>query len=326
MKEQNYLNININNLLSNLNTINNTYHYTYYILDVSNNAYNHGMYLINYLNYENIYLYVNNFNDLLLLRKYNSTIPTIYSGNITSNNIYDLIVNNAILLIKDLNILKTLKEKTTFILNIDEYNGIYSLNTILELLDLLKTNHNLNLLGIISNVNKDNFENIKYLIKPLKDLPLICFNNEKDKQKIKYSNTIFLNNSLYGLNTYSKKNPLVLKQVLTLKAKLLKITKEYKKKKEIYIGLISLGYLNGFLKNINEVLINNKSYKVLKIEAEYTLIIIDNTLTLDDDVIITSELNPLNLYYKDNILLELFILKNLPIQYENEEQEIYSYL
>ena len=101
MNYTNYININIKNIQDNILYIRNNFNYKYYILDVSNKAFYHGMYIINEIS--NIdFLYVNNFDDLLLVRKYNKNIPTIYNGEINQNNIYDLILNNAIIVIKDL--------------------------------------------------------------------------------------------------------------------------------------------------------------------------------------------------------------------------------
>ena len=306
MENTNYISINIYNLLDNINYLRNKYNYLYYIFDVSNNAYNHGIYLINYL--QNIdYLYVNNFNDLLLIRKYNSSIKTIYSGEINYNNIYDLIINNAILVIKDFSILKeiSIKDNLNIILFIDKYNGIYNKNTILDIIDLSNQNTKINILGLICNITKENYEEFKYLTSPLKNLKLICLNSELDKNKIKKSNAIKLDYSIYGLNI--KKEPL--KPVLSIQAKIVKITKNMKKKKEQYIALITLGSKNGIFQNTKKVLINNKLYNILLITEEYTLIEVDKKITTNDYVTLD------NLTY----------LNNLPIIYHYPEK-IYNYL
>ena len=67
----NYIKINTNNLIDNIKYVKNNYDFCYYGFNVSNNAFFHGMYLINYLEGLVDYLYVNNFNDLLMIRKYN---------------------------------------------------------------------------------------------------------------------------------------------------------------------------------------------------------------------------------------------------------------
>lgn len=323
MDYESYLTISINNLNDNINYLKSIYNYQYYILDISNNAYNHGFQIINYI--DNIdYLYVNNLYDLLNAKKIKQNIPIIYGGSINKNNIDDLIVNNAILLIKDINIIKNIKDKINIILDIDKYNGIYTKNTILELNNL---NNNIHILGLISNVNKDNYEDYKYITSSLKNLELICLNNELDKNKIKHSNTIKLNYSILGFNLKKqlKKEILPLKQVLSLNTKIIKTEKNIKKKKDIYIGVIPLGYLNGFPFKINKVIINNKLYNIIKIEEEYSLIAIDKDININDIVIITNKDNPLEKYYQDNILITLKIFNNLPIIYENDKEIAYTY-
>lgn len=307
--DQTYLNTNINNLLDNFNNIKTNYNYDYYLIDVSNNAFNHGMYIINYLNLDNIYLYVNNFKDLKLLRYYNSNIPVIYSGYIDNDNIYDLIINNAILLIKDINILEDIKENINIILDINKDNGIYTKNKIEDLLNIMKNNNKINLLGIISYVTKDNYLDIKYLLDYFKDLKIRCLNNELDKNKIKLSNTLKLDYSIYGFNL--KKDKISLKTCLTLKTKIIKINKERKKKKEILEGIIYIGYLNGLSKNIKEVIINDKTYNILSINREYTIIDIDSEVNIDDWVII-------------NIKQDNLVFSNYPIMFTKDKEEIYS--
>ena len=76
MNYVNTIKINTNNLLSNIDTIKENYAYSYIILDVSNNAFNHGMYIIHYLKDKIDYLYVHDLSDLLLIRKYDNCLYT----------------------------------------------------------------------------------------------------------------------------------------------------------------------------------------------------------------------------------------------------------
>ena len=52
----------------------------------------------------------NHFKDLLLIRKYNKEIPVIYEGVIHEDNVYDLVMNNAILVIHDIKTLEMIRE------------------------------------------------------------------------------------------------------------------------------------------------------------------------------------------------------------------------
>ena len=212
MLYNNFVNINVDNLNSNIDYIKNNYNYKYYILDVTNNAFNHGMYIINYLNNKIDYSYTTSFNDCVLIRKYTKDIPIIYSGLITKENIFDLIINNVIVVIKDKYIFKdivneNIKDNLNVILNIDldKYNGINSKYDILDILELIKDNKYINVTGIKAKVSEDNYDDFKYVISPLKDLQLIILNDENDKNKIKLSNSIKLDYSIYGFNNVKKK-------------------------------------------------------------------------------------------------------------------------
>jgi len=328
MQYNNFININIDNLFHNINYIKSKYNYSYYILDVSNNAFNHGMYIINFLADKIDYLYTNNYNDCALIRKYNKVIPTIYSGIINENNIFDLIINNTIILIRDKKTLENIitlniKDNLNIILNIDvnNYNGINSKHDILDIIDLLKDNKYINILGLKGKINEDEYDNFKYIISPLKDLELMLFNDEEDKNKIKISNALKLNYSVYGINNVKKslfkKEEVNLKQIFTLNSKVIRIIKNIKNKKETYTGVIPFGYLNGISEDITKVYINNKLYNIKKINDEYSLIEIDNTVNIEDKVEITSYNNPLEFYYPINTLLYFNILStNLPIIYK----------
>ncbi len=326
MNYTNYIKIDTDNLKANLNYLENNYNYKYFILDVSNNAYSHGMYLIKYLP-SNIYLYINNFNDLLLARKYNKEVPIIYAGEITLNNIYDLIINNAILLIKSNFILKKaqIDEKIDIILNIDTlgFNGISSKQEINEVLEIINTNEKINLLGIMSDINSDNYLDFCELTINLPSIPLYILNNEKEKCKIKQSNAIKLDKSIYGINSINKKKIFKkeekgpLKQVFTLYTHITKINTEITKKKEKITGSIPLGSLNGLNDLITYVQIHNTLYKIIDIYEEYSLIEIDKNVNLDDPVIITGPSNPLENYFAKNTLNYFNLFSNLPIIYND---------
>ena len=325
----NNININLDNLNSNIKYLRTNYNYKYFIMDISNNAFNHGMFLIN--NITNIdFLYTSIFNDILLVRKYNKDLPLIYSGYLTEDIIYDLIINNTIIIIKNIKDLQNLniKDNLEIILNIDikNYLGLNSKTQILDIIDILNSNKHIHLKGIISNITLEEYDELKYLISPLKDLDIICLNNEENKDKIKISNTIKLDYSIYGLNKYKKsifkKEDQPLKQIFTLKTKIINIICETKKKKEIIYGIIPLGFYNGLLENITKVLINNTFYNIFKINQEYSLIIIDETINLNDEVIITNNINPLENYLNGNILNYFNLFTNIPITY-NDKTLIY---
>ena len=88
---KNIANVNIDNLKFNISDLKEKFSFKNYILNVSNNAFGHGIKLIKYLNDEFQYVYTNNFQDVLNIKKYNHKIKIIYSGSISEDNIYDLV-------------------------------------------------------------------------------------------------------------------------------------------------------------------------------------------------------------------------------------------
>ena len=285
----NYVNIKIKNIQDNIDYIKNNFNYKYYILDVSNNAFYHGMYIINEIKKID-FLYVNNFKDLLLVRNYNKNIPTIYSGNIDDPK---------------------------------GYKGFNNQEEIKKLLSFINENKHIKILGIIATICEDDYDSFKDIILPLPLLEVVILNNENDKNKIKGSNAIKLDNSIYGFNKVKKevfkKEIKVYKQAFTIKAKIINIKNEKRKKKDIRLGIINIGFKNGMIDKITKVKINNILYEVSMITEEYSLILIDDNVKVNDWVIITDEDNPLQNYIDGNIWQYLSFLENkFPILYDEE--------
>lgn len=334
----NYIKINTFNLESNINYLKQEYNYKYYIMDVSNNAYNHGMYIIHYL--KNIhYLYVNNLKDIYLIRKYNKDIPIILETSINPDNIWDLINNNIILVVSSLDELKSIMNFDLFanfkiMLKIDMQGlrGFSNKFQIRDALTIIEATKKLELMGIMAFdiVEKDYDEFLDTINELLMlNLELYLFNNENDKKRIKTSNAILLDNSIYGINPKKKlfqKEVKHLKQVFSLYSTINNIKKENKGKKELFYGLIPLGSINGISK-INKVYINNKPYNISETFKDYSLIQIDEDIKINDDVLITSDINPLEDYIDDNVISYLSVLSyNFTIIYNDYVLEkVYSY-
>ena len=188
MKKINYIKINTKNMLANIEYIKTYHHYSYYILDVSNNAFSHGMYLIKYLHELIDYLYVNTFLDLQLIRKYDPNIPVIYNGEITEDNVFDLIIHNAIIVVYDIDTLKmihslNIKDSLNFIFYVDP-TGYYGISSKQDILDYLNWDHKyLNLFGIMAYLDEKNYDDFKYIIRPIQNGQLMILNHEEDKRK-----------------------------------------------------------------------------------------------------------------------------------------------
>ncbi len=329
MNYTNYVEINVENLRFNIDYLKSEYKFSYYVFDVSSNAYGHGMYMVNYVRDLVDYLYCLNFSDVQLIRKYDKEIPIIYGGLVSSENIYDLVMMDAIIVIRNKNSIEeflemNIKDSLKFMVEIDVsgYRGIESEEEIESVLELSKSK-NLEFLGVIATVLEKEYEDFKRIVAPIKDAKLWILNSEKDKNKIKVSNAIRFDYSIYGIN-YGKKKIFKkdfkrpLKQVLTLNSKIEKIKEDKTKKKEEILAVIPIGYLQGMVSEINKVYINDKLYKVKEIREEYSIIIVDGEVSLGDIVQVIGVDNPLECYLEKNILEYISVFGgNLPILYED---------
>ena len=327
MNYVNTIKINTDNLLSNIDTIKENYAYSYIILDVSNNAFNHGMYIIHYLKDKIDYLYVHDLSDLLLIRKYDKDIPVIYGGKVHQDNVYDLIINDAILVISNMEILKNIKslnikDKVTFILGIDP-KGYFGIAKKEDILDYLEWDHKyFELVGVIAQIEEKDYDNFNYIIRPIKDAKLMILNHENDKRKIHGSNAIKLDASIYGINTEKKKlfqkNDISLKQVFTLGSKILDIKEITNSKKSKYVAIIPFGFYQGMKQAIKQVFIHNKLYPVKEIKEDCMLVEVGEDITKDMEVEIISSNNPLEKYFSEETLsyFSLFSM-NIPIIFDD---------
>lgn len=335
MNYKNFIKINIDNLKYNISYLKNNYKYNYYILDVSNNAFNHGMYLINYLENEIDYLYVNNLNDINLIRKFNNNIPIIFEGSWREDNILDFINKDIVLVINDIKELEEINNNDLYanfkvILNID-VNGLLGFKEKLEIKkasEIIKNNNKLELLGIKAQLNAKDYAKFLYLISPLQqvEIKLSILNNEEDKNKIKDSNAILIDKTIYGINDIKNslfsKDEKHFKQIFELHSRIINVKKEIKGKKEKIYAVIPYGLLHGMNDKITKVWINNKLYNITQIENKFMIVLIDNNIKIDDEILITGYDNPLENYIYPNTLLYFSIFNtNLPIIFNDYSLE-----
>ena len=327
MNNINYIKINTQNILENIQYIKAYYPYSYYIFDVSNNAFCHGMYLIQYIKEQVDYFYVNHFQDLLLIRKYDQSVPVIYGGEINENNIYDLIMNNAIVVIYDIHTLKmiqglNIKDLLSFILYIDPkgYLGISNKQDILDFLE--NSNSYFKLLGIMAKLEEKDYDDFKYIIRPISNLKLMILNSEDDKRKIQGSNAIKLDYSIYGMHPvkkklFQKKEP-VFKQAFSLYSEIINIKEITHNKKTKFIAVVPFGYHHGMSDVIKYVYIQKQLYPIINVTDEFVHVEVDENIHKGMKVEITSENNPLENYFPAQTLnyFTLFYT-NIPIAFDD---------
>ncbi len=337
MDNINYINISRNVLDDNIKSLKNKFKYDYYILDVSNNAFGHGMFIMK--NLEIDYLYTNSLKDVYNIRKYDKDIPVILNDKVNEDNILDAINNNIILIIQRVQDLKEINEFDLFdninvILNIDVDNnyGIGNREEIKDAIDIITNNKRINLMGIKADISEDKYKEFIYLINPLLkfEIKLFILNNEINKYKYQYSNAIIFKTAIYGINNirnrFFRKDEKDTNQIFNLYSRIVKIKNISKGKKNKYIAIIPFENNFGILNLINKVYIKNKLYSVLNIEDNYMIVEIDDSINEDSIVEITGINNPLENYVTHNILGCVILLNNnLPILYDNKEkQDIYS--
>lgn len=338
MEYTSFRKIDINTIKNNLQIIKNCYKYKYYILDVSNDAFGHDISITKDIDVD--YLYVNSLDDVFAIRKYNKDLPIILNSLINQDQLLDVINNNVILEVSSILVLEKIQNEKLFaplniILNIDSkgYLGFKNKKDIINIVEIFKNNDKLKLLGMRSQVEEKDFHDFLYIINDLLrlDLELFILNDENDKRKIKYSNAIKLDKSVYGINDYVKgkflsKIDTRFTEAFGVYTRVVNIKKEINHKKEIYNVVIPLGYLNGMLKDIKKVFINNKLYSLKEINDVYSIIEGDSNINTNDIIEIIGPNNPLQNYIKDNTLVYFSYFKNIKIKSDEEENNYLRYV
>ena len=279
-------------------------------MDVSNNAFNHGIFIINYL--KNIdYLYVHNIEDIFKIRRLNKDIKIIYKGEINEDNIYDLVVNDVIIILDQIELLKKVNIK-------DECNLIIDLNKnnykkIREIKEFIDNNKYYKIIGLKAKVTKKSENNFREILNYFNNKDLIIINNEENINEL--GNALKVDNSIYGINKRKLLKKKEYKQIFSLNTKIVKIAR-FKKRKNL--ATINFGYLQGMKKEIKKVFIKDTLYDIKNISADETTIIVDKKVKLNDKVEITSSNNPLDNYFKEANVSLFNLFNNINIVYDEE--------
>ena len=176
MYRKTYVEINLDNLASNIKNITSKYpDYKYYIGMVKSNAYNHGYYIVNTLIENGInYLAVSSLDEAIEIRKYNKEIPVLITEIIDDDLIEEALKNNITLTIDNLDYLKNIKEKATIHIKLDNAMnriGVKAKEEFNEIIDYIKENKNIYLEGIYTHFATPGVTDIYY------DLQIARFKN-----------------------------------------------------------------------------------------------------------------------------------------------------
>ena len=172
MYRKTYALIDENILKANIEEIKKKYsNYEYYIGVVKNNAYNHGMKVVNSLIEGGVnYLAVSSLEEALDVRKYNKKIPVLCLEIINLDYIYDCINNNVTITVESLDYLKKLNEikldyeiKIHLKLNTGMNRlGIKSKKEVNKCVSIINDNKNLVLEGIYTHLATSGISDIYY--------------------------------------------------------------------------------------------------------------------------------------------------------------------
>lgn len=248
MYRKTYVEINHNNLIQNIKNIKKEYpDYQYYIGVVKNNAYHHGIKVVNALKEGGVnYFAVSSLEEALELRKYNVDTPVLILEPVDLEYVYDCINNNITITIESLDYLKSLNKmeipyEIKIHLKLDtgmSRLGFKDQKELEQTIDLINQNSKLILEGIYSHfatsgVNDkhwdDQLEKFKELTQniDLQSIPIIHLGRSLtlvNHPKIPFCNGIRLGIVMYGFAQSKKED-------VSWKGKLRRLKENYYKKK-----------------------------------------------------------------------------------------------
>ena len=218
MYRKTYVEINLDNLKSNIKNIKNKYsNYKYYIGMVKSNAYNHGYYIVNSLMECGInYLAVSSLDEALKIREYNKNIPVLITEIIDEDLVNTAIDNNITLTIDNIDYLKRIGNKKFNVhlkLNTGMNRiGINSKKEFNEIHEYIKKNNNIRLEGIYTHFATPGINDIYYdkqlnkfkeITKDidLKSIPIVHLSSSFSliaHPKIEFENGVRIGTIMYG--------------------------------------------------------------------------------------------------------------------------------
>lgn len=228
MYRKTFMEVNIDNITSNVKNIINKYNdYKYFIAMVKSNAYGHGMYIVNDLIKSGInYLATSSLEEAMNIRKYNQDIGILCVEKIELNSIDIAIDNNITLTIHEIDylkeIIKNTNKKFKVHIKIDtgmNRLGINNKNELNEVVNIINKNKNIYLEGLFTHfatpgihdkfydIQVSNFRNITSDI-DLSKIPMIHLSSSfivLSHPKLEFENAIRIGTIIYGFDISPKR-------------------------------------------------------------------------------------------------------------------------
>lgn len=334
MYRKTYIEIDSRKLKENILNIKSKYpEYEYYMGVVKGNAYGFGYNIIDTLIQNGInYLIVSSLDEALEIRKINSFIPILCLEPIDIKYIeiclkHDISISISSYQyfekINNIELSKQLKVHLKVDTGLNRL-GLTNSSEIEKIIEICEKKENIFIEGIYSHfatsgINDDywfyqlrNFEKLIENIDITK-IPIIHLGSSVSlvtKKKIPFCNAIRLGIIMYGLMPNYLFNPIFSLYSHIVEIKDLEKNQRigygnnfYMTNKKTKIGIIPLGYSDGFSKANDklDVFIKNKKYKIIKVFMNLTVIEIDNEVKIDDKVTIIDSSNLLSFCKCNNL-------------------------
>ena len=303
MYQNNYVEINLDNINKNVNTLIKRYNnYQYYFGVVKADAYGHGMIKVasEIIKQGINYLIVSSLDEALELRKKLKYVSILCETSIPLKDINLAIKNNITIVITDYSYyleLMKIKLKNELKIHIEINTGVncYGINNKKELEEIVNNlldHKKIFLEGIFTNLTDTNtidssffdeqLNKLVVLTKDVKleDIPIVCIYDDSallSHPKLKMANGVRIGISMFGINPIKyKKVDINLLPTFSLFSKIIEkksvkahenigYYNNFKTKTNMQLGIVPIGYKDGFspFNTGRNVSINNSRYKII---------------------------------------------------------------
>ena len=307
MYRNTFVNINLNNLKYNIETIKNTYNFKYYFGVVKADCYGNGIRCVKTIIDSGCnYLAVSSLDEALQIRPY-FDIPILCLGIIDQKYLDICKEKNITITIPSLNYLKEVNTPSLKVhLKIDtgmNRLGVKTKEEIIECLKLIKEK-NLYLEGVYTHLYESSNEKVTNIqINKFNDFIKdinVDIVHISASEGLKYSFSNKVNGCRLGIIMYGFTDYLKLKDVFTLHSEVIEIKKLnkgetigyngiYKAEEDILYGVVPIGYADGINRKYTGgyIYINNKKYQIIgNICMDMLMVKIDESVKIHDKVYI----------------------------------------
>ncbi len=307
MYRNTFVNINLNNLKYNIQTIKNTYNFKYYFGVVKADCYGNGIRCVKTIVDAGCnYLSVSSLDEAMQIRPYFDT-PILCLGIIDQKYLDICLKNNITITIPSLNYLKEVNTSNLKVhLKIDtgmNRLGVKTKEEIDECLKLIKQK-NLYLEGIYTHLyescNEDKTNNQINKFMDLTNGINADIVHISASEGLKYSFPSKINGCRLGIIMYGFTDYLDLKDVFTLNSEIIEIKKLnkgetigyngiYKAEEDMLYGIVPIGYADGITRRYtgSYIYINDKKYQIIgNICMDMLMVKIDDSVKIHDKVYI----------------------------------------